>query len=236
MKEISSSIYKTQNISATYIYRNHLYELLDKLEKFAVSYPDYVVFLVSDKSKRVIGTTDIINYIYKNEPSSLYFRVRHKTKDISMGIDIENGITLFLNNGSYLLYGFYNTIVDYFDLIKVHSALSFMRRYWLYSLTFSFVFVPLIVGRLITGKFLWWWVFVSILIIIAIGYFVYSYFVEAMDNLFRTKALLPTKMYYYKYSNKLGSPVFQLLSSLKTLISLITATATIISFVLLFKS
>lgn len=225
------SIFHTNKIPTTHISQNHLDALHRTMENFCTLNKDYVWYLVITGNRR-IEASKAVAYIDRREPRNLQYSIVSKTSDRELLININNGITLNLKNGSYLLYGLYSLINDTVDSVKVPPSIVYLRRYWLVNTFFAGWFIPsliFLITRNAEGA-VWW------LLGFPFGLFMLTgSILNQKDNFIERleweDMVLSTKIQYKSYHSKVGSPILSLLSSTKTMISIAASLATIFSFI-----
>jgi hypothetical protein len=224
------SLFHTNKIPATNISQNHLDTLHTALDNFCNQHKEYV-WSLSVSSNRKIGSGKAVSFIDKHRPKTLHYMVESKPSGRELLINIDNGITLNLKNGSYLLYGLYVYLNDTLDNIKVPLAAVFLRRYWLFNSFFAGWFIPILIFLLFKNSgWAWTWLICFPIVLLMLAAKTVSD--EFIEKLEWDDIVLSTSIQYKTYRTKVGSPLISLLSSTKTMISITASLATILSFII----
>jgi hypothetical protein len=225
------NIFRTTKIPATHISQNHLDALHTILDTFTELNKEYTWhYIIADNRK--IESIRAAAYINKHQPKTLHYLVVSKQSNRELLITIDNGITLNMKNGTYLLYGLYAIINDSFESIKVPHVIVILRRWWLINTLLAGWLIPVLLFLIFhnnEGGILWLIIFPLGLIMLM------GAILNEKDNFLEKlewdDVVLSTKIQYKTYHAKVGSPILSLLASTKTMISIAASLATILSFI-----
>jgi hypothetical protein len=227
----SISIFRTNKVPVTHISQNHLDALHTAIDNFCELNKEYEWHYVGAGYRKIKGDKSVA-YVNKHEPRTLHYLVTSRSYERELLIDIDNGITVNLKNGSYLLYGLYALINDTVDIIKVPAAIVYLRRYWLLNAFLAGWFIPalilLIFGNV--GGAIAWLISFPLVLFTLTG-IILDEKDNFIDKLEWEDVVLSTKIQYKAYHSKVGSPILSLLSSTKAMISIAASLATIFSFI-----
>jgi len=219
----NASIYRTEQYPASAIFQNHIDNIHGLLESYCHENRSYSWGLIIG-SKRMEGTLAIDNYLKKNEPDALKYYVSDSNNKAELILDIDNGFSLNIKNGTYSLYGLFKQLMDACDLIASPYVIVFLRRYWLFNVLTAGMVIPILVILLVGGG---WWFLAWILFAGAIEVLIMVSLLETSEW---EDYILSTKINYDKFSKKTLSALASVFGSTKALISLLASLATIITF------
>lgn len=226
------AFFRTSKVPTTTIFQNHLDEIHHTIEEFCRENKKYHWLTVNSKTgKAETSLHDAEKYISKNKPGNLLYYIVSKEWDEVVYIEIKDGVTINIKNGKYALFGLFNSLLLVFDNFKIPTILSFTRRYWIFL-------TPLFLGFsgvvLCFANLLWWGIGFFVLTVLFIVFAVIYVLDDAVDS---SDYILDTKINYRKYNNKLGVPVYSILTSTSSIITFAAGLATIVSSaILIFQS
>jgi hypothetical protein len=235
----TTSIFSTIKIPTTDVYQNHLDKIHNLFTQFCKVNKSYKWALVVGKKN--ISAVEL--YLEKNQPETLTYVVYSADGSQELLLAIDNGISVNIKNGSHALYGLYSLVMDDSSSITTPHFIVFLRRYWLFNLFASLVFIPATLlsmyGHTILSVI--WIILLAIGGVLGMLYYFYDYLPQYVDKEYDKmmkkvmweKLMLSTKIRYGIYNAKLGSPIYSMLTSTKTLVSIVASLATILSFVVL---
>ena len=242
MKQITSaSIFATTIIPTTDIYQNHIDKIHNILDQFCRINPAYEWAVILER-KNLTTITAIETYLIKREPKSITYSIYSKDKTQELLVEIHNGLSINIKNGSYALYGLYSHIIESSSLVTMPLFVVYLRRYWIFNLFASAVFIPAIILTLSGHNILaiTWMIMLSLTGIVGLLYYFYIHTPQYVDKEYDwsmkkarwRRFILSTRIRYGEYNTKLGSPTYSLITSTETLVSLAASLATIISFII----
>jgi hypothetical protein len=227
----NNSIFRTNKIPTTHISQNHLDALHTAFDNFCETNKDYEWYYIGTNYRK-IRDSKAVTFINKHEPKTLYYLITSKSYERELLVSIDNGITINLKNGSYLLYGLYALINDTTDSIKVPAAIVYLRRYWLLNTFLAGWFIPILIFLIFSnGEGAAVWLFSFPFALFMLAGMILNEKDNFIDKLEWDDVVLSTKIQFKTYHAKVGSPVLSLLSSTKTMISIAASLATIFSFI-----
>ncbi len=223
------SIFRTNKIPTTHISQNHLDALNTAIENFLKTHKEYNWCYIADNNRR-IESGKLIAHINKNKPRTIHYLIS-SSSGRELIINIENGITVNLKNGSHELYGLYTYVNDTIDTVKVPHTIAFLRRYWLFNSVVAAWLIPILLFLIFkntAGAIVWLIVFpIGLLMLMA-----NTISDEFVSRLEWEDIVLSTKIQYGNYHPETGSPLISLISSSKTMVSVAASLATVLSFIL----
>lgn len=231
-----ADLYRTTRIETTHIYQNHIDKLLGVVDDFCSQYDQYEFSLLKPKPGKG-PSYQVRRYLAMNEPKSFRFAVRSREGRSELVVDVSNGVSISVHDGTYELYALSNIIEDELNSVSVSGGISFLRRYWLFSLLGSIEFIPAIF-MFAAGN---WGGAIAWLILAPIGGFMITVFVWSMaedfwNNLEWDDVILSTKIKYDHFSTRASSSVVAVVSSTKVIVSILASLATIASFIFVIVS
>lgn len=218
------SIYRTEQYPASVIFQNHLDVIQGLLESYCSENKDYRWGIVYD-SRRIGAEEGVaLKYLKKYEPDSLkYFVVGTKGKS-ELILQINNGVSISIRNGTYELYGLFTLLMDASDSMSSPHVFVFLRRYWLFSIFFAGLVIPMLIILLAGGG---WW---------SLAWFVLAGLIEGgitaylLDTWDWDDYILSTKIRYDEFSKKTLGPLGSVFGSVKGIITVLASIATIVTF------
>lgn len=229
---MTKTYFETIKIPTSNVFQNHLDEIHHTIESFCKLNKKYQwAILDAKKGKTAISLDKAEEYLAKNMPESLTYYVVPNIGDEALYIEIKNGVTLNIKNGSFVLYGLFYALINVFDAFKVPLFISVMRRYWI-VLSPSFLILSGVLLSLagLSGWAIFLWIVSGIFIITMAIMILYKIDDESFDF---SSYILNTKISYRSYSNKLGVPITQLVTSASSMITFLAGVSTIVSTILL---
>lgn len=229
-----TGIFITERVPATKIYQNHLDVLHSQLEDFCSQNKNYSWGILA-KGGKTIGIDVVESYLTKTQPDKITYKILNDTRDNSLIVRVDNGITLSLKNGTYELLGLLHLITEKIGLVKTPSIVVFMRRYWAVNLAMALLVIPT-TWLYLTRHMYWAIAWVIVFIIGSVMLFMtllesHPEFFE--DEFLKEKVILKTRICYNSFSPSAGYPLNALFTSTETLVSFFASLATIASFLLL---
>ncbi|MBP6962517.1 hypothetical protein KBB49_03210 [Candidatus Saccharibacteria bacterium] len=219
----------TKKIPTTHVYRNHLELIHQLIGSFTQSNKEYSAFIFINGKNTPLEKAK--KKIFSKAPKSLAYDIRHKKSDARLLIIISDGIILNLGSASYELYGFFHELNDELNAWKIPKIVWFIRKFWLFSLFFSILFIPILVSLTLrnVGFVVFW--FILCLVV----------FMKLFVNIFENQENWPdwddvtlnTKIEYQVFKESLGSPLYSVLTSMKSVILFLAALATVVSTIFL---
>lgn len=223
-----TSVFSTERFLAMTVFQNHLDEIHGIFNQFCGDNKSYRWYLRAG-ARRVSGVSEVERYLAKHKPKKLFYVVTDVTSSRELSLEIDNGLTLNIKNGSHSLYGLFKQIIDISPSINAPRAFVFIRRYWLFNLLAAILIIPSVIIVLLGGGwyFLFWFVIVLFLEI-AGGSQVFS---EATQDDW-DQMILSTTIGYGTHNTKSGSIVYAVFGSTKAIVSILASVATVASFVI----
>lgn len=221
----STSIYKTEKYPASAIYQNHIDIIHGLLEKYCSENKTYEWYLVVNGNRRTTDTLQLKKYLTEKTPKTLSYRVRKKNTSIELILEVNNGVTISIKNGTYRLYGLYKRLMDESDLVTIPPFFAFLRRHWAANLLVAVMVVPILVILLLGGG---WWSLLWVLVCGFIELFIISSMLDTSDW---SDYMLSTSIRYGEYNNKTLSAFSSVFSSFQATMSLLASIATVVTFI-----
>jgi len=231
-----ADLYRTTRIETTHIYQNHIDKLLGVVEDFCSQYDQYESLLLKPKPGKGPNYR-LRRYLATNEPKSFRFAVRCMEGRSELIVDVSNGVSISVHDGTYELYALSNIIEDELNSVSVPSGISFLRRYWLFSLLGSIEFIPAIF-MFAAGN---WggataWLILAPIAGLMLTMLIWSMAEDYWNNLEWDDVILSTKIKYDHFSTRSSSSVIAAISSTKVIVSILASLATIASFIFVIVS
>lgn len=109
--KLKTSIFKTERFLAMEIFQNHIDELHALFDQFCAENKGYQ-WHITINNKTYTGITNIEKNLNKNAPTRLHYTVTDATYSRTFTVEIDNGVTLNIKNGTHSLYGLFKQVVD----------------------------------------------------------------------------------------------------------------------------
>lgn len=223
--------FETTKVPTSHIFQNHLDEIHYTIDTFCKTHKKFTWHIGDGSRGKVISTTaKIQSYLLDKTPKHIKYAV--VAGDEVLYFEIKDGVVINVKNGSFELYGLYQSLVNVFSQFRVPAPIAFSRRYWVFIVPFLLICSTVLLSN--TPFRGWAWISGIIAALFIFG--VLAVFINTVDDedFELSSYILDTKISYRTYSNKLGLPLNAMLTSMSSVVTFLAGIATIVSTILFF--